>query len=149
MTTEVVLASRFKRLVATLIDAVLVPTLTIFLVMVFGVVEHAEDFADSYWMLHVLFLAVASYLVLNGYWLIRRGQTVGKRVMGIALRSVDGKKLNFWRYVFLRGVFFALMFTIVYPFTALFPLIDHLLIFSKQRRCLHDYAAGTIVVSCR
>ena len=57
------------------------------LVMVLGVVEDAEDFADSWWMMHVLVLAVASYLILNGYGLISSGQTIGKRLLGIAVAS--------------------------------------------------------------
>ena len=144
--TSLPLAGRGRRLAATLIDAVLVPSLTIFLVMVFGVVEDAEDYTDSWWVLHVLLLAVTSYLLLNGYWLHSRGQTVGKRIMGIALISASGQPLPFWRLVLVRGVFFAVMFLIVYPPVALLPLLDHLFIFGKSRRCLHDFAAGTMVI---
>ena len=144
--TSTPLAGRGRRLVATLIDAVLVPSLTIFLVMVFGIVEDAEDYTDAWWMLHVLLLAVLSYLLLNGYWLQRRGQTIGKRVMGITLVSAAGQPLPFWRLVLVRGVFFGLMFLVVYPPVMLLPLLDHVFIFGKRRRCLHDLAAGTMVV---
>ena len=39
-----------------------------------------------------------------------------------------------------------LMFLIVVPPVALLPLVDHLCIFGKKRRCLHDRVAGTCVV---
>jgi uncharacterized RDD family membrane protein YckC len=38
------------------------------------------------------------------------------------------------------------MFLIVVPPVALLPLVDHLCIFGKKRRCLHDRVAGTCVV---
>jgi uncharacterized RDD family membrane protein YckC len=140
------LASRGRRLVATAIDAVLVPSLTLLLVMVTGVVEHAEDYADLWWSVHVLLLAIGSYLALNGYGLWRSGLTLGKRVMGIAMVDTQGLPVAWWRLVVIRAPFFALMFLIVVPPIALLPLIDHLCVFGKQRRCLHDRLAGTTVV---
>src|SRR5512147_944524 len=85
MSDGLFLAGRLRRLVATLIDAILVPSLTLVLVMISGVVEDAEDYVDYWWIVWVLLLAVASYLLLNGYGLWRSGQTLGKRVMGVAI----------------------------------------------------------------
>ena len=111
--TEHVLAGRLRRLFATLVDSILVPSLTLLLVMIFGVVEDAQDYTDNWWMLHVLLLAVLSYLLLNGYGLVKSGQTVGKRLLGIALVSMTNQAVPVWRLVFVRGVFFALGYTIV------------------------------------
>ena len=47
MSEGLFLAGRGRRLVATVIDAILVPTLTIVLVMITGVVEDAEDLAEA------------------------------------------------------------------------------------------------------
>ncbi len=58
MTDGLVLAGRFRRLIATLIDAILVPSLTLVLVMIAGVVEDAEDYVDYWWIMWVLLLAV-------------------------------------------------------------------------------------------
>ena len=158
MNSEVVLAGRFRRLLATLIDAILVPSLTIFLVMVAGVVEDAEDYIDNWWILSVFLLAVVSYLILNGYGLWRRGQTLGKTVTGIAIVHADSvvKPLPnqqsgttpapLWKLICLRALFFPLLFAVVVPTFALLPIIDQLFVFGKQRRCLHDLVAGTIVV---
>jgi uncharacterized RDD family membrane protein YckC len=140
------LASRRRRLAATAIDAVLVPALTIFLVMLTGIVEDPEDYADNGWIAHVLLLAIVSYLLLNGYLLWRSQQTLGKRAMGIAVVAADGSTVPWWRLIFVRAPFFALMFLLVVPPLTLLPLVDHLLVFGRRRRCLHDWLAGTEVV---
>jgi uncharacterized RDD family membrane protein YckC len=140
------LAGRGRRLVATLIDMLLVPALTVLLVMITGVMEHAEAYRDSMWMLKVLLLAVVSYLILNGYWLFTRGQTVGKRVMGVAIvATTSGERPPFWKLVCIRALFFPLLFVVISPL-ALLPIIDQGFVFRKNRRCVHDLAAGTSVV---
>ncbi|MGA0839915.1 MAG: RDD family protein [Pseudomonadales bacterium] len=143
---SMVLASRSRRLAATAIDAVLVPSLSLLLVMATGVVEDAEDYADAWWVMHVLLLAIASYLLLNGVTLWRSQQTLGKRIMGIKVVDTLGSPAAWWRLIVLRAPFFALMFLVVVPPVALLPLIDHLCLFGKKRRCLHDRIAGTLVV---
>lgn len=154
MTEVLPLAGRTRRLVATLIDAILVPSLSLLLVMVTGVVEDAEDYQDNAWMLHVLGLAVASYLILNGYLLWKRGQTVGKKILRIAIvraagADAPGRDMQppaFWRLICLRAPFFALLFLMVVPTLAVVPVVDQLLIFGKRRRCLHDLLCGSLVV---
>ena len=153
MTDNMVLASRWRRLVATGIDAALVPALSLVLVATFGVVEDAEDFADSAWMLHVLLLAIASYLLLNGWLLWQRGQTIGKRVMGIAIAGTGADsqivKAPLWRLVLLRAWFFALLFGAVYLPVGIAVLLDHAFIFSRHRRALHDLLCRTVVVDAK
>ena len=141
------LAPRWRRLLATGIDAVLVPALTVVLVMGFDIAEDAEDYQDLWWIAHVLVLAIASYLALNGYWLFTHGQTVGKKILGLSVRSATNpaEVAAFWRLVVLRAWFFAAIFLVIPPLVLL-PLIDHLPIFSRRRRCLHDWIAGTVVV---
>ena len=152
--TGLYLAGRFRRLVATLIDAILVPVLTIVLVMIAGVLEDAEDYADRWWMLWVFLLAIVSYLILNGYTLWRQGQTLGKKLVGIAIVPAgeydDGQygqvPAPLWKLICLRALFFPVLFVVVLPPLSILPLIDQLLIFGKRRRCLHDLVSGTAVV---
>lgn len=154
MSDGLFLAGRFRRLAATAIDAILVPTLTVVLVMITGVVEDAEDYIDSWWMVWVLLLAIVSYLLLNGYGLWRRGQTVGKQIMGVAIVPVssgvagqyDRQPAPLWKLICVRALFFPLLFVSVVPWIAALPIIDQLLIFTKSRRCLHDLVSGTVVV---
>ena len=147
MSAELVLAGRGRRLVATLIDVLLVPALAIFLMLVTGVLEHAADWSASGMpMLRVFALGVVSYLILNVWLLWQRGQTVGKAIMGIAIVSNQSEnKAPFWR-VAIRALFFPTLYLIVWPLAAAFPLIDQVLIFGKRRRCGHDYVCGTSVV---
>ena len=141
------LAGRGRRLVATLIDMLLVPALSVLLIMITGVVEHAEDFRNAMWVLWVFLLAVLSYLMLNGYWLYTRGQTVGKRVMGIAIvDAASGERAAFWKLIGIRALFFPLLFTLISPYLAWLPILDQAFLFRRSRRCVHDWAAGTAVV---
>jgi len=157
MSDGLFLAGRFRRLVATLIDMTLVPSLTLVLVMISGVVEDAEDYTNSWWILWVFVLAVVSYLLLNGYGLWRHGQTLGKKLMGIAIvLPIDSDEGHYsatpaplWKLICLRALFFPLLFVVVVPSFAALPIIDQLLIFGKRRRCLHDFVSGTAVVRLR
>jgi uncharacterized RDD family membrane protein YckC len=154
MSDGLFLAGRLRRLVATLLDAVLVPSLTLVLVMITGVVEDAEDYVDYWWIVWVLLLAIASYLLLNGYGLWRSGQTLGKRVMGVAIvpasQVSEGRygrtPAPLWKLICVRALFFPLLFVAVVPWIAALPVIDQLLILRKNRRCLHDLVCGTVVV---
>lgn len=144
------LAGRGRRLTATLIDGTLVPALTVLLVMATGIVEHAEDYKDQSFVWQIFLLAVVSYLILNGYLLLKHGQTVGKRALNIAIvSSKTGDKAPFWKLIGIRAMFFPLLFLVIVPALALLPIIDQLFVFLKSRRCIHDYAAGTAVVSTR
>ena len=136
-----------RRLAATAVDAVLVPGLTVVLVMVFEVMEDPEDFTSTWWMWWVFVLAVASYLILNGYGLAQSGQTLGKRLFGIALARTDAlEPAPIWKLICVRALFFPLLFVFIYPPLIVLPLLDLLPILGKSRRCLHDRAAGTRVV---
>ena len=152
MTDPLVPASRWRRLAATLIDLTLVPLLTLLLVMIAGVVEHAEDFRTNIWVLWVFLLAVASYVLLNGYTLWRRGQTLGKLALGIriAAQTSDAQhrvvKPAFWKLVPLRALFFPLPLLLPVPPLTLLPVADLIWIFGRDRRCLHDRLCGTCVV---
>ena len=90
----------------------------------------------------VLALAV---IVVNCVMLHQRGQTIGKRMLDIAVVRSSGEPVALSRYILLRVVPIGLLGRIpmVGPFVG---LIDVLLIFGKERRCLHDLIADTIVV---
>ena len=106
---SVALATRTRRFLATIIDMCLVPILTLFLVMVFGLVEHAEDYAAGNNMFfNILATAILGYMILNGFLLWSRGQTVGKLLLGIAIVSSDGfdhmEPASFWRLILIRAI---------------------------------------------
>jgi uncharacterized RDD family membrane protein YckC len=148
MSMQLPLAGRGRRLAATLIDMVLVPALAILLMLVTGVLEHAQDWAPSGMpVMRMILLGLVSYLLLNLWLLWTRGQTIGKAALGIAIVDAkNGAHPALWR-LFVRGLFFPTLYLIVLvPYIALIPAIDQVLIFRKDRRCVHDWISGTAVV---
>jgi uncharacterized RDD family membrane protein YckC len=96
----------------------------------------------------LIFLGVVVMLgvvVVNCVMLHRSGQTIGKRALDIAVVRSDGSAVALSRYIFLRVVPIILLGMI--PLVGRFAgLVDSVMIFGKERRCLHDYIADTIVV---
>jgi uncharacterized RDD family membrane protein YckC len=71
-------------------------------------------------------------------------QTIGKKLARTRIVSYqDGRNLGFVGNVLLRSL---LPFLIASIIGGCFTLIDILLIFGAERRCLHDLIAGTTVV---
>ena len=81
----------------------------------------------------------------NCVLLSRRGQTVAKKMLGIRVVRRDGSHCGLARIFFARYLPVTLLSVI--PFVGgLVSLVDALLIFRDDRRCLHDEIADTIVV---
>jgi len=75
-------------------------------------------------------------IMLNGY----RGQTIGKKAVGLRVVNVDGSALRpdqAWK----RSISRQLM-----GITYILGFIDSLMVFSAMRRTLHDRFASTVVV---
>jgi len=85
------------------------------------------------------------FLVLHGYLLATRGQTIAKSLFKIRIVRSDGSRASFGRIIGLRYLPTTLI-TFIPVVGALYALIDCLLIFRESRRCLHDNIADTIVV---
>lgn len=157
---ELTLATRGSRLAAAMLDSALV---FVPLVAVFFVIGGSNGVAS--WMVSTgdtpnvgeppahLIPALVAFgvlcLILFGvqcYLLIKSAQTIGKRVMGIQIvNASDGGQTGFGRILFLRIL--AIQLAGFFPLVGSFvPLIDALLIFRQDSRCLHDHIAGTIVV---
>ena len=121
------LAGRDSRLGAAIIDALiyLVPYLILVrLSPIFGAV------------------ILAAVLVYQMYLLTKDGQTLGKKAMGVRIVKVDtGANGGFVTNVVLRGILNGVLGII--PF---YGLVDILFIFREDRRCIHDFIAGTQVV---
>jgi uncharacterized RDD family membrane protein YckC len=81
-------------------------------------------------------------LIVNGILVGTRSQSIGKALVGIEIRREDGTRATFWRIVGLRW----LACGAIGVFVPFFGLIDPLFIFRRDRRCVHDQIAGTIVV---
>ena len=102
----------------------------------------------SYGVIGVAALMVLMVLAFMGYqWYLiaTTGQTLAKRWLGIKIVRVDGTPLGFVNGVILRSWVLGLLgnIPIVGP---LVSLVNPLMIFGEERRCLHDQIAGTRVI---
>ena len=107
-------------------------------------------------MMLVFGLVGLGWLIWNIVLLYRYGQTVGKKAMGIRVVRMDGSRVSFPRFVFLRWLGMAVIGGIVGGICGALhiryvgncvSLVDCLLIFGPASRCLHDYVADTQVVT--
>ncbi|MDQ6640257.1 MAG: RDD family protein [Pseudomonadota bacterium] len=145
-----VLAGRWIRLGATLIDAVVAGLAFGLLALVSPINVFRPSLASSngLWMLLVqnLVLGFILFLVIHGYLIATRGQTIGKALLKIRIVRSDGTPASFARIVGLRYLTTSVLASIPVVGT-IYGLVDVLLIFRASRRCLHDNIADTIVVT--
>jgi len=145
-----VLARRFTRLVAAILDSliVLVPAVIGLMVMGdFGDLAAVDSDQDEIAMLFLRRLIVFALpiLAINVYLLGKSGQTLGKKALGIRIVRTDGTMASLGRLLVLRiGLTNLLGFIPILG--NFFGLLDSLFIFGEERRCVHDYFADTMVV---
>ena len=97
----------------------------------------------------VMLLSGLSITAINAYFLTVRGQSLGKMALDITILRADTlENGGFVTNFLIRDVAnWAIMIaTIFVPFGGFYGLADALFIFGKDRRCIHDYMARTIVV---
>jgi len=86
------------------------------------------------------------YCLVHGYFLFRYSQSVGKRLLNIHVENLsDGQRTPGWRLLLVRSLPITLVsqIPVVGPWLGIFDVV---FIFRKDKRCLHDYVAGTVVV---
>jgi uncharacterized RDD family membrane protein YckC len=136
------LATRGARLLARLLDG------TLYLVPMFvvGMLLEAlgRDLEDGSYLL--IFLPPVVVFCVNLGLLAQMGQTIGKLVLGVRIVRIDGARAGVLRIFLLRMFIPSALgsFPIVGP---IFGLVNVLLIFREDRRCVHDLFADTVVVT--
>lgn len=140
------LAGRGVRLVATLLDA-LFGGLAFGLLTLFTPLTWAPAPGTNVAMLLAVNAVVGFviFLVLHGYLLATRGQTIGKALLKARIVRSDGSPASLLRIVGLRYLP-TMAITMIPVLGGFYALVDSLLIFRESRRCLHDNIADTIVV---
>ncbi|MEU1627332.1 RDD family protein [Streptomyces sp. NPDC020096] len=139
------LANRFKRLVARIIDALIVGIpVGIILGFAFGGYDYNRA-GRSFWQELIYALVYFGY---DGYMLTTRGQTFGKQFMKIRVAMLDNGALPAGQPGWTRAAVYALP-PIVPCCGSLFWLINVLwLLWDKPyQQALHDKSAKTVVVS--
>lgn len=167
----VVLASRFKRLVARFVDSILLSLVLLILEFLLpdGLISSAifdeealnrilaeSEGSNPFWIFYQVFfslqftyyglvswlLSILLYFLIQGYLLATLGQTCGKWLLRIKIVDYDTNTLPKLRTTF--GLRECGIFILDWLLIA--HLIDVLFIFGSSRRCLHDYWSRTKVV---
>lgn len=148
---EQVLAGRGTRLLAAIVDTIIGATAgwaVMQIPLLKGLIQAQQsEVARSVWSWTPLSLlvGVAVFLLVQGWPLARRGQTIGKMVCKLRIVRTDGTPAEPWRLLGLRyGV--GMLTNLMVGVAMVYGLVDSLLIFRGSRQCLHDTIAGTKVI---
>ncbi len=144
-------AGRWSRLGAHLLDGLIgcgaaLPGFG--LLIMAGIFSHPDEPNPALLVagIAVLGLALIALLVFQIYLLTTRGQTLGKKMMGIRIVShEDATNPGFVKAFLLRSLVNGLIGAVP-VIGGIYTLVDICFIFREDRRCIHDFIAGTKVV---
>jgi uncharacterized RDD family membrane protein YckC len=149
--TQFRLGGRGERLVAVLIDSLLVGLLTVPAMFLSGawqqVMQDAMQGVKPGWDFRLIWGAAGllAYALVQAYPLHLWGQSWGKRVLKLKIVDLHGRKPDLVRLLLVRYASTRVLALV--PFAGkLYGFIDPLFIFREDKRCIHDHIAGTRVV---
>jgi uncharacterized RDD family membrane protein YckC len=142
------LASRVSRLVGALIDTMILMAVLLPIQIASGVYAGFPNDTELSVVDGLLWSAVgvAVFAAINGYLLAKSGQSIGKRIVGTRISTSDRRSAGLGRILLLRYLPTWLVSSLP-VFGVLVALVDCLFVFRRDRRCLHDLIADTIVVN--
>ena len=150
------LASRWARLGASFIDffvMLFVAIPIIGLAFYYGINSESEtlegwiydldEATDSFlWQAISSILLILVYIAINGYFLVKSGQTIGKKVLSIQIVDYQTNHLlSAGNVIGIRYVVTQILYNI-----PIFTIIDILFIFGTEKRCVHDIFAKSKVI---
>ncbi len=142
------LASRWKRLGGVLIDTLLASVIIVPIMLATGIFQQifSEQQLTIGQQATLFVVGWVVFLLLNGYLLFKKGQTIGKVVVKTRIVDLSDNVPSFGKLIVLRYLILGLAGQI--PILGgLVGLVNVLFIFGKKRRCIHDYMAGTRVIN--
>jgi uncharacterized RDD family membrane protein YckC/DNA-directed RNA polymerase subunit RPC12/RpoP len=143
------LATRLSRLAASIVDGLvmMVFALPLYFILFTRYPGSIFDAGDTFRILWIGIPSLLFFIGVNSYFWATRGQSVGKMALAIRIVQIDGRPATWGRIVGLRVMPIQLIGWI--PFLGgVISLVDILMIFRSNRRCLHDEIARTKVVKC-
>lgn len=173
-TDELQPAGRGKRLVAVILDGIILNFILYFVYM--GIIflmfdPQSEDLEQSMQQFEqiipfyvdifsinllngfaylIIIVPLAVWLLINGYFLAKTGQTIGKMILNISIRDNDTLEVPPLSKIFLRRyLIFDAVQLINFPLSIIVNIIDTLSIFRRDKRMIHDLVANTVVVQVR
>lgn len=143
------IANKMNRFLASLIDVVVMMCVVIPATFFIGIFDSLMKGQEPTFVQNLIigFSALVVFFVLNTHLLMKHGQTIGKKLLGIKIVDLDGNLPNFSKHLVKRyGMYFGLGYI---PVVGQFlSLINILFVFGKDARCGHDHFARTKVVDC-
>ena len=140
------LATLGQRFMGALIDSIIAAVLVSIVLAAFFL--QGASFFERLTSDRVMVFVIGTIclVVVQGYPLLARGQTIGKIVMKTKIVDLQGNlptavKVLGFRYIAFNAV------GLIPWVGSLVRLADVLFIFASDRRCLHDHVAGTQVVT--
>jgi uncharacterized RDD family membrane protein YckC len=135
-------ATRGSRLAAAFLDGLVGPALIgIIAAVAIPNAQRAGAMPIAIGLVGVLGLAWIGFTL---YLVATYGQTIGKRIMKIRIERPDGTVATFGR-IFMRG-FIPGLIGAVPAIGSIFALVNILMIFREDQRCLHDHIVDTVVM---
>jgi uncharacterized RDD family membrane protein YckC len=98
--------------------------------------------------LEMVAIAILMFVVVHAYFLVKNGQTIGKKIVGIKIVDLDNQVPPL-SVLLGRRYLPVLLLPLISVVGALLWLVDVLLIFKVNRRCIHDLIANTKVIVSR
>jgi uncharacterized RDD family membrane protein YckC len=140
------LADRGTRLLAAIVDGLVYGVLFIFIAIAAPIlIKSGGNSVAAPILVIIAVIGVVALLIVNCVLLHRYGQTIAKRWFKIKIVRTDGSPCSLLRVIFARWLPVALLGAI--PLVGyVVSLLDPLLIFRDDYRCLHDQIADTVVV---
>lgn len=146
-TQDIELADRGHRLGAAMIDGIIAFIWVIPVSYATGLGEYALKGQQPPYplLLESAVLSFAAFVLVNGYFLKKSGQTIGKKIVGIRIVDLEDKVPSLATLLG-RRYFPIFFFNLVPVVGGLLALIDNLFIFRSNKRCIHDLIAKTRVI---
>jgi uncharacterized RDD family membrane protein YckC len=148
------LADRGLRLAAVMIDALIALVAMTPLMWLGGyfsaVIDSAQRGVQIGLGMQVVWMAISLmvFAAIHAWPLHVGGQTWGKRLLGIRIVTLDGRPVMAFRAILAR--YFPLQVVGSIPFLGTLLVLGSVcMIFRRDRRCGHDFVAGTRVVCAR
>jgi uncharacterized RDD family membrane protein YckC len=135
-------AGRGTRLAAALVDGVLFAAV---FALGFALPATTRSPEAGQWGLILVLLGFVGLIVVNAVLLGRNGQTIAKYWFRIRVARPDGSNPGLAR-IFLARYLPVTVLSLVPLVGGLVSLVDALMIFRDNHRCLHDEIADTVVV---
>ncbi len=92
-----------------------------------------------------LVFGVLPLLVINLILMIRRGQSVGKYVVGTQVRDIETNAKAQFRQIFVLRSLINNLISMIPLVGWVYAICDACMVFNAERRCQHDLIAGTYV----